>query len=385
MRGYGRYARGLLTALLAEPSPHEFVFFVDVHTETAWSFPEGAQVVVVSTKEAPTEAATADGRRSILDLWAMTSALARMPLDVLFYPSVYTYFPAITRARIVLGVHDIIPELYPKLVFPSRHQRFLWQAKGWLAHRQADYILTVSDHAKDGIVHYFGWDTDFVWVVGEAPDPVFRPNTDQFAISQALTRQGLDPDSRFIVCLGGLNPHKNMEVLFEAMTKLRRQPQFADLQLVLVGPAESDSFTPGAATARQIVAQSGLSEAVHFTGYLPDTEVACLLNAAQLLAMPSLEEGYGLGAVEAAACGTPVVATKHSPLPQLLAGGGLFVDPRRPQEVTAALAEILGDKSKRQEMGRVALSRAQELTWQRAAGQFLELLAAIEVDVALDN
>jgi glycosyltransferase involved in cell wall biosynthesis len=176
-----------------------------------------------------------------------------------------------------------------------------------------------------------------------------------------------------------------MEVLFEAMTKLRRQPQFADLQLVLVGPAESDSFTPGAATARQIVAQSGLSEAVHFTGYLPDTEVACLLNAAQLLAMPSLEEGYGLGAVEAAACGTPVVATKHSPLPQLLAGGGLFVDPRRPQEVTAALAEILGDKSKRQEMGRVALSRAQELTWQRAAGQFLELLAAIEVDVALDN
>ncbi|MCI0396179.1 MAG: glycosyltransferase family 4 protein [Chloroflexi bacterium] len=377
-RGYGRYARGLLSALLATRLSHDYVFFVDQHTQATWPLPAGAQVVTVATSEAPTIAASANGRRSARDILAMSRAVARLPLDVLFYPTVYTYFPVVTRAKIVLGIHDVIAEEYPHLIFPNYRQRFLWRAKSWMAHHQADYIVAVSEHAREGIIRRFGWNPDRVWVVGEAPDPIFRPITDQAALRPALARQGLAPEARFIICLGGLNPHKNLGILFEALAELHRQTAYADLQLILVGPAEEDSFTPGVAQARQMVAGLGLEGIVRFTGYLPDEEVACLLSAARLLVMPSVNEGFGLGAVEAAACGTPVVATRNSPLPRLLTGGGLFIDPRRPGELRIAVAELLEDEHRWQEMSRVALEQARKLTWEYAAGQFLELLAAIE-------
>ncbi|MFQ5616395.1 MAG: glycosyltransferase family 4 protein [Anaerolineales bacterium] len=210
-------------------------------------------------------------------------------------------------------------------------------------------------------------------MVGEAPDPVFRPVNGRDT-HRALANHGLDDNARFLVCLGGLNPHKNLGMLLEVLAQVREQSQFADVQLVLVGPAESDTFTPGAAGLRKRVEQLGLDEAVHITGYLPDEEVVHLLNAARALVMPSLAEGFGLGAVEASACGTPVIATKNSPLPELLEGGGLFFDPENPAELYDALTRLLSDDKKRARMGEKALARSAELTWPRAANQFLALL-----------
>ena len=381
-RGYGRYARGLLTALLADSPRHDFVLFVDKYTRTdpRWPLPPDARYVVVETSQSPTAAASASGQRSLPDLLAMMAAVMREPLDVLFFPSVYTYFPAVTRAQVVLGVHDVIAERYPHLIFPNRKHLLLWQLKGWLAHRQARYIVTVSDYAKAGILRHFQHRPDRVWVVGEAPDPAFRPIEDEQAVSTVLNRYGLDRSTRFVVCLGGLNPHKNLGALFRAVAELRREPQFANVEIVLVGPAESDTFTPGAADARRTVAELGLTGVVHFLGYLPDEDVACLLNAACVLAMPSFDEGFGLGAVEAAACGTPVIATDNSPLPSLLDGGGWFIDPRQPQQLIEALKDALSNETARKKMGRAARARARALTWRRSAAQFNALLDSLELD-----
>lgn len=377
-RGYGRYARGLLTALLAEPSRHEFVLFVDAQTRACYAMPDGAEYIVVQTSKAPSQAASANGRRSFADIWAMSAAVSRTSMDVFFYPSVFTYFPVLTRAKIVLGIHDVIAETYPHLVFPNRRNYWLWSLKGWAARRQADYIVAVSDHAKAGIMHCFGWPSEKIFVVGEAPDAVFRPIQDKQAIERILAQHGLDSSTRCIMCLGGLNPHKNLKMLFEVLADLRRESRFFDVQLVLVGPAESDTFTPGAANARDLVRRLNLDGVVHFTGYIPDEDVVCLLNAAQALVMPSLDEGFGLGAVEAAGCGTPVIATRNSPLPHLLEGGGLFIDPLRPDDLRAALARILTEEPLRQQMGQTALERSRALTWQRSAHEFLTLLDCIE-------
>lgn len=385
-RGYGRYVRGLLPALLASSSSHEFILFVDEHTHInqQWPMPKGATYVIVATQEAPTEAASAQGRRSLRDIWAMSRAVQGTKLDVLFYPSVYSYFPALTQAQVLLGIHDVIAENYPQLIFPTRQERLLWSLKGWLARWQADYLVTVSDYAKAGIVERFAWPSERVWIVGEGPDPLFQPLRDSVlfayreAIARVLARYGLNHDDRFIICLGGLNPHKNLEMLLTVLADLRQDEQFADIQLVLVGPAQSDTFTPGAQTCVQLVASLGLKQAVHFTEYLPDREVVSLLNAAQVLVMPSFEEGFGLGAVEAAACGTPIIATRNSPLPRLLEGGGLFIDPHQPEELRTALIELLGNETSRLKKAQRALEQARKLTWQRAAEQFLSLLDAIE-------
>ena len=127
-RGYGRYARGLVTAVLENASGHDFVLFTDNHTYTSANslFPDQVEVVVVDTAASPSDAASAAERRSLRDMWAMALAVGNVPLDLMFFPSTYTYYPVLTKARLLMGVHDDIAESYPELVFPERKRRFVW-------------------------------------------------------------------------------------------------------------------------------------------------------------------------------------------------------------------------------------------------------------------
>jgi len=377
-RGYGRFTRGLIKALLEVNTNHEFILFVDGQTYAQSQLPPGATCVVVPTTQAPTEAASASGRRSLHDLWAMMTAVARCPLDALFFPSVYTYFPVLTGATVILGVHDVIAENYPHLIFPDRQGRRLWALKGWLAHQQADYILTVSEHAKRGIVRYFRHAPERVWVIDEAPDPIFRPLTPKKIDWEMLSRYGLSPANRFLLYLGGINPHKNLGMLVESLATLRREPDFEDVRLVIVGDIKTDVFTPGLDTLKAQIASLNLQDTVCFTGFVSDADAVHFLNAAQTVVLPSFAEGFGLPAIEGAACGTTVIATCNSPLPELLAGGGLFIDPTQPEQLTQAIRQVLSDETERHRLGKSALERAQQFTWQRSAIQMQKMLTAVE-------
>ncbi len=374
-RGYGRFTRGLLTALLSRPREgYTFTLFVDQETDERYELPGSGRRAVVRSHTAPATAAAAGRHRGVRDLWAMSQAIGRTPLDVLYFPTVFTYVPARTAAKVLLGVHDIIAETFSDLVFPTVLHRRLWQWKGRLGRRQAHTIVTVSDYAAAGIAQRFNWPADRLWVVGEAPDPLFKTLPDPSLTRETLRRYGLAPPARYLICLGGLNPHKNIGMLLYVLAELRRDPAFADLRLALVGPAEEDTFTPGVADVRRRALQLGLENCVVLTGYLPDEEVRCLLAYAQLLALPSLMEGYGLAAVEAAACGIPVAATRNSPLPELLEGGGVFLDPQQPEAWRDAIAALLRDEERRRQMGAAARRRAAALSWEQAADCFLMLL-----------
>ncbi len=377
-RGYGRFARGLITALLQRSTPHRFVLLSDSHTSRLVELPTGAaEWVVVPTRQAPTDAASHSGRRSLGDLWSMCAGASRQRLDVLFFPTVYTYFPVISKARVIVGFHDVIPEEYPELVFPERGKRRLWNLKTRLARLQADFIMTVSEHSKRGIQSHFRWPPDRIWVVGEAPDPVFRQLPSSEIDPESLGPLGVGPGDRLLVYVGGINPHKNLEALLTALARIRRRPGFQDVRLLIVGDTRTEKFTPGLRSLEQKISDLALEDSVHCTGFLPDEQVVRLLNRAQALVLPSMAEGYGLPAIEAAACGTPVVATRNSPLPELLAGGGLFFDPANLEELVSALERLLASDELRRDLGRTARQRARGLSWERSADQMLELLDAV--------
>ena len=377
-RGYGRFTRGLLTALLAQPTEHEFVFLIDSPTAAHVRLPAAAQVRVVPTSSAHTAAAAADSNRSLADLRAMAVAVAQARLDLLFFPSVYSYFPVVTRAKLILGIHDVIAEDYPAIIFPDRRRRLLWQLKSALGRLQSRYILTVSNYARQGIIRTFRHPAERVFVIDEAPDPIFRPLAESELDQAVLARAGLAPGERFLIYLGGVNPHKNLPALIEALAALRSRPTERDLRLLIVGEVERDGFTPGYASLQARISSLGMAHAVQFTGFIADHELVHLLNAALVLVLPSLAEGFGLPAVEAAACGTPVVATRNSPLPELLADGGLFIDPTQPAELRAALAALLDNEPQRLAMGRAAQAAAARLSWDSSARQMQALLAHVE-------
>jgi glycosyltransferase involved in cell wall biosynthesis len=375
-RGYGRFTRGLLNALAESDTKHELVFFVDSQTHADGELPKDFETVVVKTGDRPTQAASASDSRSLIDLLAMTKAVAGQSLDAFFFPSVYTYFPAITSGRIILGVHDVIAEDYPDLVFPDKKHRRLWALKGWLAHKQAHYIMTVSEHAKTGIVRHFGHNRDRVFVIDEAPDPVFTTLSLDKVDRSVLARFGLSMDSRFLIYIGGINPHKNLPMLVQCLAEVRKQPGMGDVQLVVVGDLK-DGFTPGVSELKDKILELHQEDAVIFTGFVKDEEVIHLLNIAQALVLPSMAEGFGLPAVEGAACGVPIIATINSPLPDLLQDGGIFIDPNSSTDLTNALLLMLSDPARRNEMARVATQKAQQLTWQRSAQQMDNMLSTV--------
>jgi glycosyltransferase involved in cell wall biosynthesis len=183
----------------------------------------------------------------------------------------------------------------------------------------------------------------------------------------------LPSDARWVIYVGGFNPHKHLELIVRAHARLARASA-APLFLLLVGTLDSDVFHGDAGRIRQAIDEAGSTERVIWTGFVPDEELRLLHSGAICLLLPSEAEGFGLPAVEAAACGTPVVATLNSPLPELLEGGGLFVPPGDQGALDAALERLVEQTPLRDEMAKRALERARRLTWPRGAQAALDCL-----------
>lgn len=371
-RGYGRFTRGLVSALLELDDATEYVLFVDPRAARS-ELPRRGEIVPLPLP-ALREGGAGIEPRSLATMRAVGRAIAARPVDVLFFPSVHAWVPVASSTRILLGIHDVIAEDHPRLVFPRFADRWRWRAKSWWARRQATCFLTVSEYARQGLVRRFGLDPGRVGVVEEAADAAFRPLAAGEIDHALLGRLGIEGGAPSIAYLGGFNPHKNLASLVDALVALRRRPGLERTRLVLIGDPD-DPFTPGIVALRERLRRLEADAAVRFTGFLPDADAAQVLNAVTVLALPSWAEGFGLPAVEAAACGTPVVATTRSPLPGLLAGGGLFVDPARPRELVEALGRMLAEPALRAELAATARARAALLSWRRAAEQFNELVA----------
>ncbi len=125
---------------------------------------------------------------------------------------------------------------------------------------------------------------------------------------------------------------------------------------------------------RETVARAGTSNLVRWTGFVADEDLRHLHSGATALVLASQSEGFGLPAVEAAACGAPVIATTSSPLPELLAGGGFFVAPRDEAALVRAMTTLLDDSAQRDKLGSCARERAASMTWAAGAERTLGAL-----------
>ena len=368
-RGYGRYARSLLKALAGRNDGDQYVIFVDPETARDQSLPQSFETVVVPTRHPPAEAASSSGRRALTDLWRMGWAVARHPTDVFFFPSVYTFFPLLRPIRSVVAIHDVIAERHPSQVFSRRRLRLFWKAKLAIAVRQAHLILTVSDHARDGILEQFGLPASRVRVILEAPDTIFRRLSVPRDPADLLPASDLPRNSRYVLYVGGISPHKNLPLLVNAYRQLLAGGEFPGLQLLLVGDYAGDVFYSGYEDLRALVVRLDLEGSVRFTGFVPDETLVDLYNRAEVLVLPSLEEGFGLPAFEAAACGTPVVASTVGPAGSLLGPAALTFPPTDAGALTNALSTLLREPARRQAMGVEGRRRAATFTWERAAEQ----------------
>ena len=117
---------------------NEYLFFVDSKDSDLEDIPSQVRTIIAKTQYSQVKAASADGRRSLGDVWAMSREVMKHKLDVFFFPAVYSYFPVLNRAKVVLTLHDVIADHHPELIFPNAKSKFFWKLKLKMAIRQAD-------------------------------------------------------------------------------------------------------------------------------------------------------------------------------------------------------------------------------------------------------
>ena len=348
VRGYGRFVRDLTGALAAAKGPRALALVVDPKTAEAGGFPAGVEIVRADVRAAPHEAASADGSRSLRDLWAFRGATAALRPDVVFIPTVYSYFPVKSGVPVVVGFLDAIAETLPELVFPSRRGRLFWNIKCRLAIRRAARIVTISESSRQGVARAYGLDPAGLAVIPcDVDRNVFHPRRDPTAEADVLKALGIGPNEQVVLAVGGLAPHKNLDRLVRAFAAVVRKRGRDDVRLVLVGGGKSDVFHSDRERLAAIARDEALEHRVVFAGFVPDDRLAHLYRLSTALCFPSLLEGFGLPALEAMACGTAVVASDHGSLPEVVGDVGYVFPARSVDTLAATLKRVLADPDER--------------------------------------
>jgi glycosyltransferase involved in cell wall biosynthesis len=269
--------------------------------------------------------------------------------------------PSRTRRAVrVLTVHDLIPILFPRMSSPFGI-RELRTILGSL--RPADWAIAISGRTRDDLLEYRPeLDPGRVFVIPWAADPaLFYPVRDEGLIARARARYGI-PEGPYLLSLNTLEPRKNMERLVRSFSTLTATQGIRDLSLVLVGPRGLNAD----AVYRAV---RGAAGRVSLAGFVPDEDLAALYSGATAFVYPSLYEGFGLPPLEAMQCGTPVITSNTSSLPEVVGGAGILVDPTDEDALSQAMLDVYRDSALRERLRGQSLARAAGFDWQRCAQQ----------------
>lgn len=294
--------------------------------------------------------------------------LRRERIDIFHYPQFD--LPLFQKCKSVITIHDLnvlqIADYFPKQRF-IRRTYSRWITKVSL--QRAEKIIAISQSTKEDIIRHFKTPKEKIEVIHEAADEHFHP------LPQEATRKTLEKyslSSPYLLYVGVRRAHKNLLRLLEAHKLLRENRKIVH-KLVIVG--EEDPRFP---QVKRKVRELGLNEEVIFTGYLPEKDLPYFYNGATLFIFPSLYEGFGMPVLEAMACGTPVVCSHTSSLPEIAGETAIFVDPHNIKAMAEGMKKVIDDKGLRKRLSLAGLKQARKFSWHRTAQKTLEIYRSLQ-------
>jgi glycosyltransferase involved in cell wall biosynthesis len=289
-------------------------------------------------------------------------ALRLDAVDVLLSP--YYKRPLRAPCPVVVTIHDLFFIGYPGRRRPLYDRVMTALARVYA--RGAAAVVTDSEHSRRAIVTRLGLPAERVAAIPVGLGREFTPTPPSVA---QRDRYSLGP--RYALYVGNFLPHKNLPRLLRAWAAL--PPSIRGTHRLVLAGGDHGRRPALQALAREL----GVTASVGFPGLVADADLPAVYGGAAALVMPSLEEGFGLPALEAMACGAPVIASRRGALPEVVGDAGVLVDPDRDDALAAALTRVLASETVRADLSRRGLARAAGFTVERTAGRVIDLLHAI--------
>lgn len=303
--------------------------------------------------------------------WYSFSEQFRMPLVLLKYKLDLVHFPHFNAAvfypkKFVITVHDITPKFFPgSKVKKSLIRRWGYQAVFYSSLWRAEKIIAISRHTKENLIKYFKVPEKSIAIIYPGVEENCRETFDQNQIAALKEKYGITKP--FVFYVGVWRDHKNLPGLVKAFDLLKFRPDF-DCQLVLGG--KTDGRYPEIARA---IAASPFKSDIIAPGFIPQKDLPLFYGAASLFVLPSFCEGFGLVALEAMACGCPVIGSDTTSLPEILGQAALYFNPKKPEEIADLAGRILTDPALAQDLKIRGLQQAKKYNWQDCAKKVLAL------------
>jgi glycosyltransferase involved in cell wall biosynthesis len=265
--------------------------------------------------------------------------------------------------RLVVTIYDLSFITHPDLHLPANVAHCLAGTR--LAIEHADAIIAISEHTRRDLIERLAAPAERITVTPLAHDASFVRVADPRRLAAVRKRYRLP--EHFILFLGALEPRKNLPRLIEAYATLPAELR-RDVKLVVAGMS---GWLNDSVHGR--VGELGLEKSVHFAGYVHADDLSAVYSLATTLAYPSLYEGFGLPVLEAMACGTPVLTSNVSSLPEVAGDAATLVDPLDVSSIASGLHGMLESPSLRAELAGRGRARAASFSWDRCARQTLEV------------
>ncbi len=279
--------------------------------------------------------------------------LKKKGVDIIHFP--HYNVPLSFKGRYAVTLHDLIHIIYPQYL--KNYAEAIY-AKLLMGHalKHAEKIFTVSECSKKDIEKYFHIDPSKINITYNAVDGDFFREKDRREVVYLLDKFHLPVGKKIILYVGNIKPHKNLSVLLQAYASL---PNRDDYVVILVGK----SF--GTVPIQNMMEENGLSNGVNATGAVTDNELVDLYNLADVFVFPSLYEGFGIPPLEAMSCGTPVICSNASSLPEVVGDSALLFDPLNSKELRDDIEQIFTDAQLKNELKMKGFERAKAFQWER--------------------
>ncbi len=351
--GSGQYIRRLLPHLRRVAPDLEMTLILPARTHTPDSLPEGVNIIQ-----------TGGGGGNLGKVWfeqrIYPRVVARVNADIAHVP--YWGPPLSSPARLITSVLDVIPLVIPE--YSPGFRGKLYTSLVSSAARGSAHIITLTHASRLDIIEHLNIPDEQITPIYLAPDDIYHPRLGSERDAEVKARFNL-PDE-YVFYIGGFDLRKQLNQLLLAYTYLQQE----NIPLVIAG-REPQWGTPMFPDMRHYAAELGISDLIHWIGYVEESDKPSLYRLARVFATPTRYEGFGLPIIEAMACGTPVVANEISCIPEIVGDGAYLVEPGNAREMGGAILALLHQAPLRATQINNGLAQATKYSWRKTAQQTL--------------